>query len=168
MHGKSMAFGGGESFDPAAQTEPDAVRAFAERLPRPARFILVGALGLITDIGSFTLVVNFGVPPLLARLVSLSLATLVTWRLNRALTFERSGRRPHREAFRYAAVTAAAQGMSYAVFAILTLTLLSALPQLAIVIGAGCGALISYNGHRLFAFAPVTPESLSQTGSGAK
>ena len=166
MQGKSMAFRGGAGFTRPAGTERDVVRAFAERLPRPARFLTVGALGLITDLGSFTLIVNFGVPPLVARLLSLSLATLVTWRLNRALTFDRSGRRQHREAMRYAAVTAAAQGTSYAVFAALTMTtaLFAAMPQAAIVIGAGCGALISYNGHRLFAFAPVAPHDNTKAG----
>ncbi len=165
MHGKSATFGGGEGLAPAAQTERDAVRALAERLPRPARFLTVGALGLITDLGSFTLILHLGVPPLIARLISLSVATLVTWRLNRALTFDRSGRRQHREAARYAAVTSVAQGTSYAVFAFMTLTFLSSQPQAAIIIGAACGALISYNGHRLFAFAPVTQTHVPEIGS---
>lgn len=168
MHGKSIAFRGGEGWPASPATERDALRALVERLPRPARFVFVGGLGLITDIGSFTLILSFGVPPLVARLVSLSLATLVTWRLNRALTFDRSGRRQHREAIRYAAVTAAAQGASYAVFAALMFTFLAGLPQAAIVIGAACGALISYNGHRLFAFAPVTATDRSPTCDGAK
>jgi putative flippase GtrA len=165
MHGKSMAVGG-EDLDPASQSEPDALRALAERLPRPVRFLAVGGLGLLTDIGSFTLILHFGIPPLLARVISLSLATLVTWRLNRALTFDRSGRRQHREAVRYAAVTAVAQGTSYVVFALLTLTILSQMPQAAILVGAAFGALISYNGHRLFAFAPVTQTAIPDNRSG--
>lgn len=170
MQVKSIAFREGEGYVPAAETERDVVRAFAERLPRAARFLTVGALGLITDVGSFTLIMQAGVPPLMARVVSLSLATLVTWRLNRALTFDRSGRRQHREAMRYAAVTAAAQGTSYAVFAILTMTmaLFAAMPQAAIVIGAACGALISYNGHRLFAFAPVASNHNPEIGGGVR
>jgi putative flippase GtrA len=170
MHGKSMAFGGGESLDPAVESERDALRALAERLPRPARFLCVGALGLLTDLGSFTLILHFGIPPLAARLISLTLATLVTWRLNRALTFDRSGRRQHREAVRYAAVTAAAQGTSYAVFAVLTIMFapFATMPQAAIVIGAACGALISYNGHRLFAFAPVTQDNNPEIRDGVR
>jgi putative flippase GtrA len=165
MQGKSIAFREDRGYAPAAETDRDAIRALAERLPRPARFLTVGALGLIADIGSFTLIVQAGVPPLIARLMSLALATLVTWRLNRALTFDCSGRRQHREAMRYAAVTATAQGASYTIFAILTMTtaLFAAMPQAAIVIGAACGALISYNGHRLFAFAPVMTGN-SETG----
>ena len=168
MHGKSMAIGGGQKIDPATQMERDALRALAERLPRPVRFLTVGALGLITDLGSFTLILHFGVPPLVARLLSLALATLVTWRLNRALTFDRSGRRQHREALRYGIVTAAAQGTSYAVFAMLMLTFLAGQPQAAIIAGAACGALISYNGHRLFAFAPARPNDNPEIGSGVR
>jgi putative flippase GtrA len=145
----------------AAPASEDRVRATAERLPRPVRFLIVGGLGLITDIGCFTLILHYGIPPLIARLISLAVATLVTWRLNRALTFDASGRRQNREAVRYATVTAVAQGTSYLVFAVLTLTVLAALPQLAIIAGAAAGALLSYNGHRLFAFARVAPSEPS-------
>jgi putative flippase GtrA len=129
-------------------------RALAERLPRPLRFIVVGCLGLVTDLCVFTVIASFGHHPLAVRLVSLGTATLVTWRLNRMLTFERSNRAQSAEAMRYLAVTAVAQGTSYAVFATLVLTALAALPQAALMCGAAIGAFVSYNGHRLFAFAP--------------
>jgi len=135
---------------------PDPLRALAERLPRPLRFLGVGGIGLATDICVFTILIGYAPRPLLMRLFSLAAATLVTWRLNRALTFDQSGRRQGDEAMRYAAVTTASQGTSYAVFAVLVLTLFGALPQAALVIGAVAGALIAYNGHRLFAFAKVT------------
>ena len=95
--------------------------------------------------------------PLVVRLVTLAIATLVTWRLNRAFTFARSNRRQHDEAVRYAIVTALAQGASYAVFAALVLTVFAWLPQAALMSGAVIGAFVSYNGHRLFAFAPQRP-----------
>ena len=96
-----------------------------------------------------------GCNPLVARVVSLAIATVVTWRLNRALTFDRSGRRPADEAMRYATVAAAAQAVSYAVFAILVVTLLAAVPQLAVIVGAAAGALVSYVGQASFAFRRV-------------
>src|ERR1700738_4175476 len=68
---------------------------------------------------------------------------------------DRSARAQHEEALRYAAVTAVAQSASYGAFAVLVCTLCAALPQAAVVIGAAAGALVSYNGHRLFAFAPL-------------
>jgi len=132
----------------------DPVRRLFEVLPRPLRFLSVGGLGLVTDLAVFTLVIAHGVNPLAARAVSLALATLVTWRLNRALTFDRSGRHPGDEAMRYAAVAAAAQAMSYGVFAILVVTLLAAAPQLAVIVGAAAGALVSYTGQAFFAFRP--------------
>jgi putative flippase GtrA len=148
-----MSIGTGE-FGKAVPDTSDPFRVLAERLPRPLRFLGVGGIGLITDLGVFTLLIAAWPYPLLARLVSLAAATLVTWRLNRALTFDRSGRHQADEAARYAAVTATAQGVSYTVFAVLVLTLLAKLPQAALLAGAAVGALFSYNGHRLFAFKP--------------
>ena len=135
----------------------DPLRCLAERLlPRPLRFLGVGAVGLVTDFCVFTILMGYGPRPLLMRLVSIAAATLVTWRLNRALTFDQSGRHPGEEAARYMLVTATSQGTSYVVFAALILTVLGALPQAALIIGAAAGALVAYNGHRLFAFAPRT------------
>jgi putative flippase GtrA len=132
---------------------PDPLRALAERLPRPLRFLGVGGIGLTTDICVFTILIGYAPRPLLMRLFSLAIATVVTWRLNRALTFDQSGRHQGEEAMRYGAVTAASQGTSYAVFAALVLTVFATFPQAAVVVGAAAGALIAYNGHRLFAFA---------------
>ena len=132
----------------------DPVRRFLEVLPRPIRFLGVGGLGLITDLAVFTAIIAHSVNPLAARLVSLAVATLLTWRLNRALTFNPSSRRPGDEAIRYAAVAATAQSVSYSVFAVFVLTVLRASPQVAVLIGAAAGTLFSYSGQALFAFRP--------------
>ena len=92
----------------------DPIRRLVEGLPRPLRFLGVGGL---TDLAVFTLVLGHHPHPLLARLVSLAAATAVTWRLNRALTFDRSGRRQADEVMRYAMVAATAQAVSYAALA---------------------------------------------------
>jgi putative flippase GtrA len=154
MRVSNIEFGAAAGATPAHAADHDPVRRFAEVLPRPLRFLGVGGLGLITDLAIFTLIIAHAPHPLLARLVSLAVATLVTWRLNRALTFDRSGRRPADEAIRYAAVAMAAQAVSYAVFAIFVITALAAMPQLAVLIGAVTGALVSYSGQMLFAFKP--------------
>ena len=57
------------------------------------------------------------------------------------------------------AVTVIAQGTSYAVFAVLVLTVLSWLPQAALLIGAAFGAVIGYCGHRFLSFAPKKPHT---------
>jgi len=150
-HGMTKADG---DIGDAASSARSRTRALAELLPRPLRFIVVGGLGLAADILFLTVLISAGVATLSAGLLALIAATFLTWRLNRAFTFDRSGRPQGEEAIRYAIVTAVAQGTSYAVFAGLVLTLLEPLPQAAIVAGAAVGALISYNGHRRFAFAP--------------
>jgi len=132
--------------------EDDPVRRFFQVLPKPLRFLGVGGLGLTIDLAIFTLVIAQFQHPLIARLISLAAATFVTWRLNRALTFDRSGRHPADEAMRYATVAIAAQAVSYAIFAFLVVTMLAAAPQLAVLVGAATGALVSYSGQTLFAF----------------
>jgi putative flippase GtrA len=126
------------------------------RIPQPVRFLGVGAIGLSVDLAVFTAIPAHADHPLAVRLIAIAVATLVTWRLNRALTFRASGRRQHAEAARYMIVTTLAQGTSYAVFAFLVLYVFSFLPQTATVIGAAIGAIVSYYGHRLYAFAPHT------------
>ena len=126
----------------------------AARLPRLLRFMGVGGFCLLIDLTIFTILIRRGMDPLLARFIVLVGATVLAWRLNRAFTFDRTGRHQGHEAMRYAVVTATAQGTSYAVFAALVLTVLGNLPQAALLAGAAVGAIVSYNGHRLFAFAP--------------
>ena len=157
--GRSDVEFGATAGDPPPRANPDhdPVRRLVEVLPQPLRFLGVGGLGLITDLAVFTLILAQAPHPLLARLASLAIATLVTWRLNRALTFDHSGRHSADEAMRYAAVAASAQAVSYAVFAALIVTVLAAMPQLAVIVGAACGALVSYSGQALFAFRPRTP-----------
>ncbi len=137
----------------STKRHPDFFRRVVQALPRPFRFLSVGSIGLATDIASFTVIAAFSVPPLIARLGSLAIATLATWRLNRAITFSNNGRRQRDEAIRYAIVTAVAQGISYSVFAILLQTPLAKFPQIAIVIGAAVATVFSYNGHRLLTFS---------------
>jgi putative flippase GtrA len=159
-----MTVGKAESAGPASassQALPNRLREAAARLPRPLRFLTVGGFGLITDVGFFTLLFAYGVHPLIARAFSLGLATVVTWRLNRHLTFGESGRHQADEAARYALVAAFAQGIGYAIFAVLALTVFFKIPQIAIVIGAVTVTLISYNGQRLVAFAPREPSPVS-------
>jgi len=143
-----------EAIPAPAASDHDPIRQFVEAVPRPLRFLGVGAVGLITDLAVFTIVLGHGLNPLLARLVSLAIATIVTWRLNRGLTFDRTGHRPSHEAMRYAAVTGCAQGISYVTFAVLVVTVFASTPQLAVIVGAAVAALFSYKGQAVFTFRP--------------
>jgi putative flippase GtrA len=117
------------------------------------RFGCVGVAGLAADLACFTALHAHGLSPLVARMFSLGFATLVTWRLNRAITYAESGRQQSGEALRYLCVTGLAQGFSYLVFALLISCLPALMPQLALMVGAASAALLSFEGHRIFSFA---------------
>jgi putative flippase GtrA len=146
----------------ASATSDAPLRALIDILPRPIRFLGVGGVGLFTDLTIFTLLLSHAPHPLVARLVSLAAATLVTWRFNRTLTFARSGRGVADEAARYAAVAGCAQAVSYGIFAALIVMSpammgSAMLPQLAVLAGAAAGAAVSYAGQLCFAFRPRRP-----------
>jgi putative flippase GtrA len=149
-------FADGEHAKSALTRQPDWLCRRLAVLPRPLRFLSVGGCGLIVDLAVFTALPMHFTNPLATRLVSLAVATLVTWRLNRALTFPATGRAQRAEAMRYAAVTTLSQGTSFAVFSALVLTVLASLPQVALIAGGAAGVGVAYTGHTLFAFARRT------------
>jgi putative flippase GtrA len=149
-----------------AATPGSAFEARLRRLARHplaaafSRFLGVGLVGLAVDASLFTAMDATHFRPETSRAISLGVATLVTWWLNRRHTFGASGRHPATEAARYAAVALGAQGFSYAVFLALVYEA-PALPRLlALLVGAGLAAVAGFAGHKLFAFAPrrETPE----------
>ena len=118
------------------------------------KFLMVGMAGLVTDLALFSLLERFGLSILLARGISIPVATVVTWTLNRRHTFAASGRKTHDEVIRYVLVTAVAQSVNYVVMA-LTAKSAPALPHLAAAfIGSVIATLFSYTGQRFFTFAP--------------
>lgn len=124
-----------------------------------ARFLSVGVVGLAVDASIFSVLDHSHVAPELSRALSLLVATTVTWRLNRSVTFAASGRRQIAEAMRYATVALLAQGFSYAVFLSIVYSA-PTLPRLfALLAGAGLAAFAGFAGHRFFAFRPVGARS---------
>ena len=130
-----------------------------ERLRPLMRFLMVGTAGLATDMAVFHLMATAGLHPFVARFISLAVATVLTWRLNRHFTFGASGRHQAEEGLRYALVTLMAQGVNYLTFAVLITGPLADHKSLAILVGAGIAALFSFTGHSLFSFAPKTARS---------
>jgi putative flippase GtrA len=147
----------------AGRCGPGLARMAAAMALRPAlgrlaysklvRFLSVGLVGLSVDGGCFHLMAARGMGEPLARALSLGLATMVTWRLNRLFTFGASGRWQPNEGLRYSLVAFGAQGVSYATF----LTLRGAAPDLpalaALLIGAVVATSFSFLGQRAFTFS---------------
>jgi putative flippase GtrA len=134
--------------------------------PLPAglvRFLGVGLTGLAAQSIVFNIVFWMHPNASLAWLTGMLLATGVTWTLNRRFTFGASGRRRRHELLRYMLVTAAAQGVSFAIFhGFLTFTPMIP-PTIDLILGAVIATTVSYTGQRFFTFARVgaDPESNS-------
>ena len=125
--------------------------------PRFLRFALVGGTGFVVDAGLLVLLHNkAGLDPFSARALSMAVATLTTWRLNRGLTFGASGRSQAHEGVRYAAVAVFTAGLNYLVYA-LTLILWRDLPPFAaLVISTTIAMGFSYAGYSRFVFSART------------
>ena len=124
------------------------------RLPRSlVLFLAVGLCGLTADLTLLWALEHEGLSHVMARGVSLTVATGVTWLLNRAFTFGASGRRRSVEFGRYGLVAVLAQGLNYLLF----LGIVAAMPglshSLAAIAGAVTAAGFSYCGQRFFTFA---------------
>lgn len=117
-----------------------------------ARFAMVGGLGFVVDIGFTLALIDFGVNPLVARIVAIALALLTTWRLNRALTFGASDTSQASEGLRYFLVATIVACINYGIYAGLLLTIPSIPPGLAVMIAVGLATGLSYSGYRFFAF----------------
>ena len=126
-------------------------------LPMPIRvmrFLAIGTAGLATDIAVYSVIFLFLPVAAFCRIISLVLATYVTWRLNRWATFGASAGAVHYEVLRYSAMALMAQGFNYSLF----LFLRSDAPQIndqgLIVFCAALAALLSFIGQNTFTFRP--------------
>jgi len=121
-------------------------------------------VGLASHTIVFTALFKLDAPRSAAWFAGLVVATLVTWQLNRRLTFVATGRPRRAEIARYALVTGVAQTVSYCAF-LFTCTFATKIPpSIAVIVGAVVATLFSYTGQRFFTFAPhkaaPTPSSL--------
>ncbi|MCF6328558.1 MAG: GtrA family protein, partial [Henriciella sp.] len=81
-------------------------------LKRLGRFGVVGGLGFVVDAGLTVTLIQAGLDPFSARLIAIALAMLVTWRLNRAVTFGSSDTSQKTEGLRYSAVAVSAAAIN--------------------------------------------------------
>jgi putative flippase GtrA len=126
------------------------------------RFAVVGGTGFLIDVGVLTLMHNgAGLDPFSARLISISVAAISTWRLNRVVTFGASPSGQASEGLRYAIVAALTACLNYAVYC-LGLVLWRELPPVAAAVVATLVAMtFSYLGYSRFAFQGSTAPAWS-------
>jgi putative flippase GtrA len=118
-------------------------------------FTTVGAVGFATDAGLFTLLIYHGWSIAGARLVSASSAIVVTWWLNRAITFARfKSAAAATELLRYTGVQVGGLIVNLGAFALCLWVAqpLRAVPVIALAIGGAAALLFNFCAARQLAF----------------
>jgi putative flippase GtrA len=116
-------------------------------------FVLAGVMAFVTDAGvTKLLTVTTSLGPFAARPVAIFLAMLVSWGLNRTITFAETRAPSWSEFAKFAAASLGGQVVNYLVFAGL-LTLRPATDTtLAIAIASGVAMFVAYAGFRFGVF----------------
>lgn len=116
-------------------------------------FLLGGILALVTDAGVLQLLTaGAGLDPLLARPVAISVAMVVSFLVNRTITFAMPGRPTLAEFGQFAAVSWTAQAINYAVFAAVLLAMPGVHPLAALIAASLVSMIVSYVGFRFGVF----------------
>lgn len=116
-------------------------------------FVLAGCLALATDALILQgLHVGLGLTPFLARIPAIACAMIVSWLVNRTVTFASADPPSLREFAKFAAVSWFAQAVNYAVFAAILLALPGISPLAALVTASLVAMFVSYLGFRFGVF----------------
>ena len=114
------------------------------------RFALVGAIGFTVDGGGTWLLAHLGVPPLAARVPPLLTSIVVTWLLNRSLTFRVASPRSRAELMRYFAVALSSALLNFLFYGALVLAGLH--PLLAVAVATLALMFYSFFAYRRVVF----------------
>lgn len=139
---------GGPSPPPAA--------AVVSRVRHYGGFVLAGVLALLVDMGLLRVATDaLGVPALLARPFCIAMAMIVSWAVNRTVTFAVSTRPQLREFLAFAAVSWSAQAVNYGVFGLVLLARPQTSQEVAIIAASLVSMLVAYAGFRFGVFRPA-------------
>lgn len=116
-------------------------------------FVLAAVLAFITDAGILEMLTRLaGMSPFLARPIGIFFAMIVSWWVNRVVTFAMTTPARASEFVRFAAVSGTAQMINYIVFSIILLAVPATAPLTALVLACFVSMFVSYTGYRFGVF----------------
>lgn len=119
-------------------------------------FVLAGLLAFAADAAILEgLTRGADVSPYIARVVGISVGMIVSWLVNRTVTFAVHAHPSIGEFLHFAAVSWMAQLVNYLVFAGILVAVSGTLPFVALVIASAVSMLFSYSGFRYAVFKPT-------------
>lgn len=132
------------------------------RAPEVVNFLVVGGCGYVVDVVGFNLLLHAGMASILAKVVAVAVATVVTYLGNRTLTWRHEGvTQRHREVALFALFNVIGLGLSvvclYVSHHLMGFTSALADNISANVVGLGLGTAFRFWSYRTFVFgAAVT------------
>lgn len=116
-------------------------------------FVLAGVCALATDTAILAVLTRIlGISPFLARPVGIAVAMVVSWQINRNITFQTRNRPSFTEFSRFAGVSITSQIVNYCVFAALLIAFPILMPELALLMACFVSMFVSYVGFRFGVF----------------
>lgn len=116
-------------------------------------FALAGASAFLVDVAALHALTDLaGISPLAARPFSIMTAMVVSWYINRTITFAVARRPSPGEFLQFAAVVWFAQAANYLVFAAIMLAEPATHQVLAVAMACSVSMIISYMGYRFGVF----------------
>ncbi len=134
-------------------TDPVPAASLRQRITHYGGFLAAGTLAFLTDVSVFQgLHGLLAVAPMIARPLSIAVAMVVSWLINRTVTFKMPGPPSLTEFLRFAAFAWAAAVLNYAVF-VATLWIWPAIwPTLAIFLASLAAMVFAYVNMRRSVF----------------
>ena len=121
-------------------------------------FVLGGVSALATDMAVLALLTRVvGLNAFIARPFGIGTAMVVSWLINRTITFRATVPASLLEFSKFAGVSATAQAINYLVYAVLLLLVPALIPELAVVLACLVSMLVSYAGYRFGVFRSGVP-----------
>lgn len=121
-------------------------------------FLLAGLCALATDTAALALLTRVaGLSPFIARPFGIALAMIVSWLINRTITFSAGTPPTIAEFSRFAGVSITSQLVNYAVFAALLIAMPGLMPELALLAACFVSMFVSYVGFRFGVFGAAGP-----------
>ncbi len=124
---------------------------------RLKRFGAVGIIGFVADAAVLSTLVHQGLDPFSSRIVSMTFAAIVTWRLNRMFTFGPSKTSQASEGARYGLVVVVSSVVNYLIYAGIMLSLPNLIPAIALATSTAISMWVSYFGFSRHAFRIAQP-----------
>lgn len=123
-------------------------------------FVLAGISALAVDTAVLAMLTRaLGLSPFIARPFGIALAMVVSFLINRSVTFQAPGQPSFVEFSRFAGVSITSQLVNYMVFATLLVLLPQLVPELALLMACLVSMFVSYIGFRFGVFGAAGPRA---------